>query len=258
MFKAYADFWKKYVNFTDRATVADYWWAVLCNTIVMVIISIIIFMGLIVGVFSVSNMSDSTGYNATYGISMVILLLIGLGLMGLWLLATLIPNASIMVRRLRDTGLSPWLGLLLLVRYISPIFSIGVLFASMNSAIISGRYSDLNGLSMLSGAGTSLSVLLNLVQFGITIFFFIVSILPSKEPETAEVKVKPVVEEVPEKVTVKEDTDKATTKKSTVKKAEPKKTTAKKSATKKTTSTAKKTAPKKTTSKKTTTKKSEK
>ncbi len=70
----YINYWKNYVNFSDRTTVRGYWMAFLFSFIAGLIVSAI------VGVTELAFIST------------------------LWSLVNLLPNLGISVRRLRDAG----------------------------------------------------------------------------------------------------------------------------------------------------------
>ena len=70
----YINYWKNYVNFTDRTTVRGYWMAFLFNAIASVIV------GAIIGIIGLEFLAT------------------------LWSLANLLPGLGIAVRRLRDAG----------------------------------------------------------------------------------------------------------------------------------------------------------
>ncbi|MFV0556316.1 MAG: DUF805 domain-containing protein [Lactovum sp.] len=98
MLEAYKKFWKGYVNFSDRSTVADYWWVALFNVIISIPIFIIWFIIFLVLI----NIEGSSSSGA-----LVSLFIILIFIMVLYGLATIIPNWAIAIRRMRDTGY-PW------------------------------------------------------------------------------------------------------------------------------------------------------
>ena len=73
----FINFWKNYVNFSDRTTVRGYWMAVLFLVIINVVISII---AAVTDLFFLSV---------------------------IWLLAIIVPSLAMSIRRLRDAG-KPW------------------------------------------------------------------------------------------------------------------------------------------------------
>lgn len=84
MIKAYVSFWKNYVNFSGRTSRAGYWFAMLCNAIIAIILY---------GIMIAGAASESGG-----------MIVAGYALLALYGLATLIPNIAIAVRRLHDIG----------------------------------------------------------------------------------------------------------------------------------------------------------
>lgn len=180
MLKAYANFWKNYVNFKGKSTVADYWWTVLCNAIITAFLVIVFIISLVVVIAT----SQDDASMSIFG-SIMIVVVIFLILLALWSLATFIPRISLLVRRTRDTGLSPWWCLLLLVRYIAPLLVIPALIGAITSGMFDSMATTdpayMTGfLSTLLPART----LLNLADWGVAIFFFIVSLMPSKKQES--------------------------------------------------------------------------
>lgn len=104
MFTAYKKYWQNYVNFQDRSTRSDYWWVILANIIIRFFFTSLI----IVGLFNCINFSDTGSiftHDAGGWFAFVVIITI---LYMIYLLATLVPNISISIRRIRDTGLSPW------------------------------------------------------------------------------------------------------------------------------------------------------
>ncbi len=100
MFNNYIAVLKKYVEFSGRATRSEFWWFVLANFIV----------GLLVGF-----VSGLVGTDA---------------LIILYALAIFLPSLAVAIRRLRDAGFSPWWfligfipmvgGIILIVLYCMP------------------------------------------------------------------------------------------------------------------------------------------
>jgi uncharacterized membrane protein YhaH (DUF805 family) len=80
--QAFGAYWKNYAKFDGRARRSEYWYAALAMGLI----------GVIVVMFSLSF--DSNGY-PSYG-----------PLYWVWLLATFIPNLSLVSRRLHDMGKS--------------------------------------------------------------------------------------------------------------------------------------------------------
>ncbi|MEZ5213153.1 DUF805 domain-containing protein [Gordonia sp. (in: high G+C Gram-positive bacteria)] len=91
----------KYVTFTGRASRAEFWWWTLGVSIITVVLYILTMVGLL-----------SAGTRASgppiMGIVFGILLLV-------WVLAIILPEIAITVRRLHDAGFSGWFYLLHLI-----------------------------------------------------------------------------------------------------------------------------------------------
>ncbi len=90
----YIEAWKKYAVFNGRAGRQEYWYFVLFNILVNILLAIV--AGLI-------------------GAE------IGMGLLGLYTLAALIPGLAVSVRRLHDTNRSGWWLFITMVPVIGPI-----------------------------------------------------------------------------------------------------------------------------------------
>lgn len=112
-------FFQKYATFSGRASRSEYWWAVLVNTVVFIVLGI---GGGIAGAAGATTAVDGTSQPGPgfypFGI---VLALVAFG--------TIIPWLSIGVRRLHDVDLSGWLILLNLVPYLGGfvIFILSVL-----------------------------------------------------------------------------------------------------------------------------------
>ncbi len=78
-----------YVDFTGRSSRSDYWFAVLANTIVSIILFTVI---IVVIVFDSPGSDYHVILNLLYGLAMV------------YFFATYIPSIALQVRRLRDAG----------------------------------------------------------------------------------------------------------------------------------------------------------
>ncbi|MBK5080825.1 MULTISPECIES: DUF805 domain-containing protein [unclassified Streptococcus] len=89
MFRAYKKYWMGYVDFTGRSSRSDYWFAVLANTIVSIILFTVI---IVVIVFDSPGSDYHVILNLLYGLAMV------------YFFATYIPSIALQVRRLRDAG----------------------------------------------------------------------------------------------------------------------------------------------------------
>ena len=94
MLNAFKEYWINYFNFKGRASKSDFWWAALCNLIILFFL-----------MFLASNKIFTSG-------------------IVIYLFITLIPNISISVRRLHDTNQSGWMVLTILIPLIGLYFFI--------------------------------------------------------------------------------------------------------------------------------------
>lgn len=95
---------KKYTVFTGRARRAEYWYFVLFNAIISIILGI---LGKAIGVFNITVGTIGSEINilsAIYG------------------LVVFLPSLAVCVRRLHDTGKSGWMILLNLIPLIGTIW----------------------------------------------------------------------------------------------------------------------------------------
>ena len=103
MVDAYINYWKKYVDFKSRSTRSEFWWVVLVNYIISFVTLMFGFVGIFIGMDI--DLIDGTHITNIFafvvGISLIIVYV-------LYNLATIIPNIMLSIRRIRDTGLSPW------------------------------------------------------------------------------------------------------------------------------------------------------
>lgn len=122
-------FFKNYVNFTGRASRCEYWWAYLFNGIIGLIGSIIWMIGYIPAISWVvahtsraaSAMESGSPYDTGLSITQAptfAIAMIGMILLGLYGLATLIPNWALSWRRLHDANFAGPFALLTLVPYV--------------------------------------------------------------------------------------------------------------------------------------------
>lgn len=113
MIEAYKKFWSNYANFNGRTSRADFWWTVLANFLVEMIIGFV--CGFISGLTGASN-GDASSVLPTL-------------LSSLYSLAIFVPSLALAVRRLHDINKSGWYllmgliplagGIILLVYYLS-------------------------------------------------------------------------------------------------------------------------------------------
>lgn len=88
MIEAYKKMFANYAKFSGRACRAEYWWVVLCQVIIYVILYVMVFAGVII---------DSN-----------VLATLGSGIMILYSLGTFIPLLALTMRRLHDSNKSGW------------------------------------------------------------------------------------------------------------------------------------------------------
>ncbi|MFT4167348.1 MAG: DUF805 domain-containing protein [Microlunatus sp.] len=86
---------QKYATFDGRASRGEYWWWVLANSIV-----VLVFYGWAMVVIATATAAQRSEFPPGAIFPLVIL--------GLWALATLVPNIAITIRRLHDAGYSGW------------------------------------------------------------------------------------------------------------------------------------------------------
>lgn len=90
---------QKYATFQGRASRSEYWWYALGVSLV----------GLVLALIMMAGMDFETGEMSGIGY-------LGVGLLGIFYLAVLIPTIAVMVRRFHDRDMSGWwvLGFILL------------------------------------------------------------------------------------------------------------------------------------------------
>jgi uncharacterized membrane protein YhaH (DUF805 family) len=93
---------QKYATFTGRASRSEFWWWVLANAVIG---SVLYVLMLVLGLSTADRPGQVIGPG---GWPFLILLM-------LWVLATIVPNIAITVRRLHDAGYSGWFYLFNLV-----------------------------------------------------------------------------------------------------------------------------------------------
>ena len=108
MIDAYKKFWKGYVDFTSHSTRSDYWWSVLCNILVMLL--------LVSPIPLIETVLDSEIEEAL-STTLAALVII-------YFILILLPYFAIQVRRLRDAGFHWALIFLSIVPYVRLIFII--------------------------------------------------------------------------------------------------------------------------------------
>lgn len=118
MFEAYKYYWQNAFKYRAVSSRADFWWPVLVNFIILVILY---FLLAIAGYTTVSAIMH--GYNSG-GFVVIFLLFI----IAAFAVANILPAIANCVRRLRDTGLTGWTVLV--------YWLLLILFSSNNSSIL--------------------------------------------------------------------------------------------------------------------------
>ena len=154
MVDAYIDYWKKYVDFKSRSTRSDFWWVVLVNLLISFFTLVFGFVGIFIGMDI--DLVDGTHITNMFAFVVGIILIIAYLI---YRVATIIPNIMISIRRIRDTGLSPWWYTLQLVS----VAGSGAYYYSETIAIHSS-------IGFMSGLSTVAAIAL-----------FIMYLLPTKE-----------------------------------------------------------------------------
>jgi uncharacterized membrane protein YhaH (DUF805 family) len=129
---AYARYWRRYVVFSGRASLSEYWWPVLLNVVVAVVVGLLGAILLAVG----SGLSDQGLGLAAVPNALGAVLLFALFL---FFLAQLIPSIAIAVRRLHDANLS---GLFFLLSFIPSVGGLIVLVLTVLPSNPEGRRFD--------------------------------------------------------------------------------------------------------------------
>lgn len=113
-------FYKKYAQFSGRASRSEYWWVALFMAVVYLLISVLIST---VGSDSVSSNSVTSATSYSYssqvdpnglGIFLTLVLLV-------FLLGSIVPSIALAVRRLHDVNMSGFLYLLTLIPLLGPL-----------------------------------------------------------------------------------------------------------------------------------------
>jgi uncharacterized membrane protein YhaH (DUF805 family) len=101
-------FFQKYADFTGRASRSEYWWVVLANTVLYMVLGIVGFLAGIPGSTTDSDgtMNPGPGF-IPFGFVFAVLLF-----------GTIVPFLSLGARRLHDIDLSGWLQLINFVPYL--------------------------------------------------------------------------------------------------------------------------------------------
>lgn len=100
MFKAYKNYWLNTFKYRATSNRADFWWPVLVNVIIYAILALLISVSGAAFIFSTAVFN---GLPSGLGAASIFIVLAGL-----FAFANIFPEISIMVRRLRDAGLTGW------------------------------------------------------------------------------------------------------------------------------------------------------
>ncbi len=96
---------KRYADFSGRSRRSEYWWFTVFNAIVaVVLVGIMLAGGLSASILASAGQSGAEVSPASFGP----IFWIGAGLLGIWVLAILIPSIAVAVRRLHDRDMSGW------------------------------------------------------------------------------------------------------------------------------------------------------
>lgn len=101
MLAAYQKFWRQFFDFKNRSSRSVYWWVFLANLIIYLVLTLTFLLS---SGISVALSADVDHFSALTWIALILLLI--------WGLASIIPMSALAMRRIRDTGLSPFLWLL--------------------------------------------------------------------------------------------------------------------------------------------------
>lgn len=107
MFTAYKNYWLNYSEFTGRSSRSDFWWVVLCQFLVTLPFTLLLFLALVPGLYQLGLKTQDYPYEPTgedFFIVFSPFVIIIFVLLLLFFLATIVPNLALIVRRLRDAG----------------------------------------------------------------------------------------------------------------------------------------------------------
>lgn len=161
--KSFVLFWKNYVNFTGRSRRSEYWYMTLWHLIFLLPAFFVMVMGIVfVGIGEETNAEVLS----MFGVMILILTVI---YMFAYLLATIIPNLALSVRRFHDISRTMVLPIIM--------FAYGIVFSIVVQCIDS--YYD-NDLMYMPIGILILLVLLYLVCFGLSVTMIVFLCFDSK------------------------------------------------------------------------------
>ncbi|TDN45714.1 uncharacterized membrane protein YhaH (DUF805 family) [Curtobacterium flaccumfaciens] len=133
-------FFKKYARFDGRASRSEYWYWVLANAIV----TIVLYGSFFVVLFATSpttTVVDDNGFSSQVSGAPSPFAFVLLGLFGLWWLATIVPNLALVWRRMHDVNLPGALSLVSLV-----FWPVMVVFACLSPNPAGARFDRPEGV----------------------------------------------------------------------------------------------------------------
>lgn len=97
---------ENYANFSGRARRSEYWYFVLCNFL----ITLVLYIPLILSISTLENNGEPS-----------LIFYVFTGLLCLYTFGIFIPNLAVIVRRLHDVGKSGWYYFISLIPFVGPI-----------------------------------------------------------------------------------------------------------------------------------------
>lgn len=97
MLAAYQNFWRQSFDFKNRSSRSAYWWVFLINLIIYLVLTTTFLLS---SGLSVALTADVDHFSAVTWIALILLFV--------WGLASIVPMSALAMRRIRDTGLSPF------------------------------------------------------------------------------------------------------------------------------------------------------
>lgn len=104
--QAFSRFWRKYADFSGRASRSEYWWVSLILFVLNIVAAALPALSVLIAL-------GPEGRSSTIPPLTVVALIIT----GAWFLATIVPGLSVLARRLHDANYSAWFILLTFVPF---------------------------------------------------------------------------------------------------------------------------------------------
>ena len=104
--QAFARYWRKYADFSGRASRSEYWWVSLILFVLNIVAAALPALSVLIAL-------GPDGRSSTIPPLTVVALVIT----GAWLLATIVPGLALLARRLHDANFSGWFILLTFVPF---------------------------------------------------------------------------------------------------------------------------------------------